>query len=303
MVSSRERAERVLSALAGFPTEPSGEPAGVLAWTLAHGTERRWFADDEGRYAVDVPVFDPTARAAPAPWYAVIETDPVGVPVLTLPRGTQDLIATLPGRSVPAHIDLGQRASLLDLLEELGAPAPEHARPEPGQPPEVWNPRMCALNLRVVEALLDHGAAVRVESLEETAIRETREEHGFDLDAARPTVLGIRLFETRAACKRHRGGPLRHWVLTAQVSDFDDTCPRRVRIVEDKNPHRLDNTYSEQGTFATLPMMWAHLEALAETVEPTPEQQIGIEVAADRLRMIGRIERALACPPRRISAG
>lgn len=306
--AARARAEAILGDFAG--AHPNGEPAGVLAYALANAVEPRAFRPDADGlptplppgapcppdgWTVPMPVWRPVDPTPPRLHYAVIDTDPTGASVLTVPRGTRDLLVR-PAAGPPYRVELGQRRTLLDLLARL-RPAERARWPETPPPGTDWAGDLRRLHVAIVAALLADGAGVEVEPVADAAIRETREEHGFDLADRPERLVRLDLFVEPAPSKRRAGGPIDHWIHAAWVTDFDGVRPRRSVITDEKNPRRLGRRYVEQGTFATLPAMRERLRrARAETAAggaPSAEVALGIETTAGRLAMLGRIERAL----------
>lgn len=263
---------------------PNGAPAGVLACTLAHGVELR-----DGHPA---PVRRPADPTPPRLHYAVIETDPAGVPVLTFPRGTQDLLVR-PADGPPYRIELGQRRTLLDALARI-RPAARARWPDMPRDTD-WDADLRRLHVEVVEALLADGARVEVEPMRQAAARETREEHGLDLDALADRVVRLDLFVEPAPSKRRRGGPIDHWIYAAWLTDFDAVRPRSSVVEEQKNPRRLGRRYVERGTCATLDDMRARLAQARAAAGPDadPELMLALRVCGGRLDLLARIERAL----------
>jgi hypothetical protein len=66
-----------------------------------------------------VPWLDPRSPGAKRLYYAAIETNPAGVMVMTLPKGTQDVLARR--GAVCKRVELGQKRQLVELLREFDA--------------------------------------------------------------------------------------------------------------------------------------------------------------------------------------
>ncbi len=282
MTADRAAARAILGPFAG--ARPNGAPAGVLACTLAHGIEPR-----EGH---PVPVRRPADPNPPRLYYAVIETDPAGVPVLTYPRGTQDLLVR-PADGPPYRIELGQRRTLLDALGRIRPAARARWPDMPAH--RDWDDDLRRLHVEIVEALLADGARVEVEPMRQTAARETCEEHGLDLDALAERVVRLDLFVEPAPSKRRRGGPIDHWIYAAWMTDFDAARPRTSVVEEQKNPRRIGRRYVERGTYATLGDMRDRLTQARALAGPDAdaELKLALRVCAGRLDLLARIERAL----------
>ncbi|MEZ4450777.1 MAG: hypothetical protein R3B09_14945 [Nannocystaceae bacterium] len=313
----KARCEAILAGFNGHPDLPNGRPCGVLAYMVANTRRPRRFAlDADGRsrrlgareepgagerlHVVEVPRLHPGAPEPPRLHYAVIETDPSGVTVATLAKGTQDAIATRGDER--RVIELGQPRQLLALLDDLERPDLLEGLTDRSRP--RWTDlELTRLHRRAVEALLDAGYAVEIEDTFTAAVREAREEHGFDLARERAKVLRVDAFVEVAASKRRPSAPIEHHVYAAWVADFEESLPRVSVIVEEKDQARLGARYRERGVFLTLPAMWRRLaEAQAEAARaPSRRPAVVAELAAtrSRLHMLERIERALVADLRR----
>ncbi|MFJ3927503.1 hypothetical protein [Streptomyces sp. NPDC090022] len=310
----------ILSTFTGYPDIPNGRPCGLWAYMPANASRAKTFAQHPdghveplapGRipppgtrtHTVDVPRWEPGSRRRPELYYAAIETNPTGIMVPSLPKGTQDLLARRPGAFL--RVELGQKRRLIQLIETLGA------RPDLPGPPHPADPDPCrrraadlnALHHQLVRLLLEHGFSVEIESPFEAAVRETSEEHGFDLLREADKVGTCRRFVGMALSKRSPRKPIEHFLYAVQVTDFDDTLPRISTIVEEKDPTRDGWQYEERGVFLTLDAMDARLRAAAREVaaeaasaphSPATSARAGeLRVARSRLAMLRRIERRL----------
>jgi hypothetical protein len=306
----------ILSRYTGYPDIPNGRPCGVWAYMAANRTVTTYFSQlpdgevvriDGGDLdrvrsvdvrAVDVPVLDPEYPSRPELYYAAIETNPADLMVSTLPKGTQDLIARR--NQVRRLIELGQRRQLIELLSELG----EEIKIDHGLIDSFRvdmaerEAELDRLHMLTIEALLRRGYTLKIESPFKAAIRETKEEHGFDLRAEISKVVRVDEFVELAKSKRRPDG-LEHYVFATQVRDFDTTLPRTSQIVEEKAPGREGHVYIEQGIFLTLSQMWQRFRVACRGDDAFDINQhnswrmLELECVQSRLTMLGRIERAL----------
>ena len=311
MADLRQAAIDVLSSFTGYPDLPNGRPCGVWAYTIANATVPVVFAQGaDGRvrrlgssetaaredttHVVDVPRLDPRSPDAKRLYYAAIETDPAGVMVMTLPKGTQDVLARR--GAACKRVELGQKRQLVELLRELDAEPDLHAFeiiPDASMRREAELER---LHVLAIEALLTAGYVVEVESTFEAAARETKEEHGFDFEREQSKVTRVDTFVETAYSKRRLSKQIEHYVYAAAVSDFDETLPRVSEITEDKDPGREGRTYFERGVFRTLPQMWRRAHELRDMLGRQPGQSAAlreVNATVSRLEMLDRIERAL----------
>ncbi|MFD3944623.1 hypothetical protein [Streptomyces sp. NPDC058579] len=310
-------AHRVLSSYTGYPDIPNGRPCGMWAYTMANASRKRTFTQHpDGHvvrhtpgtrpvagartYSVDVPYWDPEARRRPALYYAAIETDPTGIMVPSLPKGTQDLLAHRHGECL--RIELGQKRQLMEVVRDFAA-RPELPTLRHGIDPALRRmAEINALHEQVVTLLLERGYSVEVESVFRTAVRETREEHGFDFLKEGAKVRNCLAFVGMALSKRSPAVPIEHFIYAVQVDDFDDTLPRVSRIVEEKDPTRDGCVYEERGVFLTLDEMDRRLSDAAARVAAEPASRTTttaaarateLRVARSRLAMLRRIEEKL----------
>ena len=136
MTDLRQAAIDVLSSFTGYPDLPNGRPCGVWAYMIANRTSAVVFAQgadgrvrrlgpaetaarDDVTHVIDVPWLDPGSPDPKRLYYAAIETDPAGVLVITLPKGTQDVLARR--GDVCTRIELGQKRQLVELLQRFDA--------------------------------------------------------------------------------------------------------------------------------------------------------------------------------------
>lgn len=315
-----DKARAILAQFSGYPDLPNGRPSGVWAYTLANSTRRVRFAHTPGGHvrrlpdgvsaskhevlhSVDLPRLDPSSSRPARLYYAAIETDPCGVSIATMPKGTQDLIASKDGARF--FVELGQKASLLALLARLCAQAelPKYAHITDASARRAAE--LDWLHERIIKALLERGYTLEIESMLDTAIRETREEHGFDLCRERERVRRIDLFVEESLSKRLVGRPIAHHIYAAWVPDFEQTLPRVSRIQEEKNPAFEGGFYQERGVYLTLPQMWmrfAEAQAVLARTAGCPGVEaitIELDVTASRLCMLERVDRALVAQLRR----
>lgn len=312
MAILRETAISILKGYVGFPALPTGQPCGALAYTWANRTVTRRFDQSEDgqvtrqdnmfavgqnentRY-IQVPYMDPHWPVKPQIYYAVIETDPIGILVPTIPKGSQDLLATLETRVI--RVELGQEKQLSELLGEL-PPADESgssdSMPLPPSTGATHN-TLTELHIEVVTRLLALGYVVQIEDTFTAAIRETREEHGFDYMREYYNVVRLQELHEWAISKRSLQTPIQHHLYAVEVSSFEMTLPCKSYIIEDKNPERQGYRYIEQGLFLTLPQMAVRLAILKENLnKPSSTTAFWthweLEVATSRLHMMGRIQ-------------
>ncbi|MFG1798207.1 hypothetical protein [Nocardia sp. NPDC049149] len=301
----------ILSRFTGYPDLPNGRPCGLLAYMIAnsaspvtfvqHADGRVGRARDpalrggrERQYIIDVPQLDPRSASPPTLYYAVIETNPVGIAVPTLPKGTQDAIAQKDG----AHmvVELGQKRQLVELLRTFGIEPDLCGFDYLADPRKRREAELDRLHMLVIETLLARGYDVDIESTFRAAARETKEEHGFDFDRERPKISRVDMFIEQAFSKRRPEKEIEHYIYAAHVSDFDETLPSVSRITEDKDPRREGETYFERGMFLTLPQMWQRFRAAFGVATAAPSNSAAdseLNATMSRLRMLGRIERRL----------
>jgi L-aspartate oxidase len=307
----RQAAIDVLSSFTGYPDLPNGRPCGVWAYMVANGASPVTFAQradgrvrrlrpsesaarGEATHVIDVPWLDPGSPNAKRLYYAAIETNPAGVMVMTLPKGTQDVLARRSG--VSTRIELGQKRQLVELLRELHAEPDLRAFDVIGDASMRREAELERLHVLAIEALLTAGYIVDVESTFAAAARETKEEHGFDFERERSKVIRMDTFVESAYSKRRLSKPIEHYVYAARVSDFDETLPRVSEITEDKDPGREGGTYVERGVFRTLPQMWRRAHELHDAIRSQPRRwavEREVNATTSRLEMLDRIERAL----------
>jgi len=310
----RREVVEVLSQYTGYPDLPNGRPCGVWAYMVANTTtptpfvqgrdgrvrrqlEPEALSPGDLRYVIDVPSLQPSSTEPPVLYYAAIETDPAGIMVSTLPKGTQDVVARRDGER--RVIELGQKRQLVAFLRELGVIDDPAQWAASAESPRHRKAQLQRLHVMVIEALLEHGYDVHVESTFDAAVRETKEEHGFDLERESAQVTRVDGFIERAFSKREAAAPIEHYVYAARVRHFDATLPRMSVVTEDKDPGREGQTYTERGLFLTLAQMWqrvADARASRPALAGQPAQD-GIErelrATASRLQMLDRIERTL----------
>jgi hypothetical protein len=273
-------------------------------WQFPNGEVARIDGEDGPRVrgvdvrAVDVPVFDLGCPSRPELYYAAIETNPAGLMVSTLPKGTQDLIACRD--QVRRIIELGQRRQLIELLHELGKEIEIGCASVGDFRANIVTRRieLDQLHIFTIEALLRRGYKLNIESPFEAAVRETKEEHGFNLCKEISKVVRVDEFVEFAKSKRCTS-EIEHFVFAAQVRDFDNTLPRTSQIVEEKAPGREGCVYAERGVFLTLSQMWERFHLIHRCVDTLHVNQcdswrfVELESVRSRLIMLARIERAL----------
>ena len=312
MIDLRQAAIDVLSSFTGYPDLPNGRPCGVWAYMIANGTSPVVFAQaadgqvrrlesaqtparDDVTHVIDVPWLDPRSPDEQQLYYAAIETNPAGVMVITLPKGTQDVLAHRDG--VCTRIELGQKRQLVELLRRFGTEPDLRAFDVIGDASTRREAELERLHVLAIEALLTAGYVVAVESTFEAAVRETKEEHGFDFEREQSKVLRVDTFVESAYSKRRLSKQIEHYVYAAHVSDFDATLPRVSEITEDKDPGREGGTYLERGVFRTLPQMWERAQALRDAIGrrhgQAAQPSVRSTATLSRLEMLDRIERAL----------
>ena len=311
MTDLRQAAIDVLSSFTGYPDLPNGRPCGVWAYMIANATCPVAFAQradgrvrrldaaqtaagDEVTHVIDVPWLDPGSLKPKRLYYAAIETNPAGVMVMTLPKGTQDVLARRGGAC--KRVELGQKRQLVQLLCELDAEPDLRAFDVIGDASMRREAELERLHVLAIEALLTAGYVVDVESTFEAAARETKEEHGFDFVREQSKVIRVDTFVEPAYSKRRLSKQIEHYVYAAHVSDFEETLPRASEITEDKDPGREGGTYFERGVFRTLPTMWRRAHALHDAIRRDPGQDAverEVNATTSRLEMLDRIERAV----------
>lgn len=132
---------------------------GTVAYTLANEKNEK-----------GIPVYNRDNPETPRLYFAIMETNRVGVTVAAPPGGTQDIIATL-DEGEPLRVELDKEKGLHAVLKTLGETIPEGIKG-------------AALDHLIVQKLLEHGYAVRLETPFEAALRETGEEHGLIIAGA-----------------------------------------------------------------------------------------------------------------------
>ena len=284
MADVRQAAIDVLSSFTGYPDLPNGRPCGVWAYMVANATipvvfaqradgqTRRLGSETAAReditHVIDVPRLDPRSPGAKRLYYAAIETNPAGVMVMTLPKGTQDVLARR--GAVCKRVELGQKRQLVELLREFDAAPDLGAFEVIADASMRREAELQRLHVLAIEALLTAGYVVDVESTFEAAARETKEEHGFDFEREQSKVTRVDTFVETAYSKRRLSKQIEHYVYAAHVSDFDETLPRVSEITEDKDPGREGGTYVERGVFLTLPQMWRRAHELRDAMAGSP---------------------------------
>lgn len=311
MTDLRQAAIDVLSSFTGYPDLPNGRPCGVWAYMIANRTTAVAFgqgvdgrvrrlgpadtvARDDATHIVDVPWLDPGSPDPRRLYYAAIETDPAGALVTTLPKGTQDVLARRGGGCT--RIELGQKRQLVELLRRLHAEPDLRSFDAIGDASMRREAELERLHVLAIEALLKAGYVVEVESTFEAAVRETKEEHGFDFERERSKVIRVDTFVEPAYSKRRLTKQIEHYIYAAHVADFDETLPRVSEITEDKDPDREGGTYLERGVFRTLPQMWGRARELHDAIRRQPRHMAierEVHATTSRLEMLDRIERAL----------
>lgn len=306
MNALQQQAYKILSQYTGFPDIPSGRPCGVWAYTVAN-VVRRIPAGDEVQPAsshrendaaengkmnyISMPFLDTRIDSPAKIFYAAIETDPTGLLVATFPKGAQDLLATRGNERLV--VEFGQRRDLLSLLESLRGQAGDGYGGN--QPFSSDDTDVQQLHLEVIETLLRQGYDLRMETPFEAAVRETREENGFNLWQSMKHVLRVDMFVEQALSKRRCDVPIEHIIYAAHVSSFTGTTLCHSSITEEKNPDRLGCVYQEYGTFLSLDDMWRKFSAARRIVESMQHgreaAELELRVTESRLEMLGRIER------------
>jgi hypothetical protein len=287
-MSLQEQAHRIIEKYTGYPDLPTGRPCGVLAYMFGHGKQMINISRPDGSSTeelVEVPFFDPGSSVPPQPFYAVIETNPVGLLIPTLAKGAQDLIAVKNEERL--IFELGQPRDLVRQLRALGVN-------------KQWDiSSNCSIQVnemhsQMIIALLGEGYTVRVEAPFEAAVRETREEHGFDLERCRNDVVSLRFCTQRALSKRRPESPIEHYLYVAQVKTFDTTLLATSTIVEEKNPLHYGNVYQEYGMYLSLREMWERYKEAeyCAGANKTLQDRAKVEliVTKSRLALLGRVE-------------
>ncbi len=324
--ASPSQAEVILSQFSGYPNLPNGRPSGVLAYMLANSTRSSAFARKAGGHVrklaadgqpeanetidkIDVPYFDPASDKPCELYYAVIETNPTGIIVATLPKGTQDAHARkIRGKDEPdltITVEFGQKKQLIQLLTQISAP-PDLSEFEIIKDPMARREaELNTLHLLTIQALLDYGCEVCIEPMFVTAKRETMEEHGFDFTREQDRIIRVDSFIEPAVSKRRPKEAIDHYVYAAHVTDFEATLPQASTIIEEKNPSREGESYFEHGVFMTLPQMRARLETASQQAANDPQLKDSPLIAGElastesRLQLMERIERTLVKQLRR----
>ena len=168
------------------------------------------------------------------------------------------------------RIELGQKRQLVELLRRLDAEPDLRAFAVIADASTRREAELERLHVLAIEALLTAGYVVDVETTFEAAARETKEEHGFDVEREQSKVIRVDTFVEAAFSKRRLSKQIEHYVYAAHVSDFDETLPRISEITEDKDPGREGGTYVERGVFRTLPQMWGRARELREAIRRQP---------------------------------
>lgn len=285
--TAHNQALDILRTYTGFPDIPTGRPCGVLAYMMGHGLQEIHLpvhTKPAETVTVKAPFFDPSSKCAPEPYFAVIRTNPAGIWVATLPKGAQDLIATKPG--VEKRYELGQPRDLRQYLLALKADGLSADA-------DCLSGNVNALHLKLIDCLLEEGYEVRIEDPVEAAIRETREEHGFDLSAGLEYTRSFEFCVEYALSKRSPD-PVAHFLCVIGVTSFDTTRLASSDILEEKNPHMLGNRYREFGTYLTVTDMFSILEdAKRYTMQQCGNRELGLKEIAStnsKLQLLRRID-------------
>ena len=289
-------------------------PNGVIAYAIVNDARTR------GDRVVE-PYFNPASSNPLQLAYAFFETNRVGVPVVSVPGGTQDLIATNPLTGETLVIELTKEALLKEALGVIGAEIPQ-------------GHDIDKLERYTAAKFIEKGWRVAIEDSFTAAVREAKEEQGIDLTSSanyigaplqfdraaitkrtidrleklhRVPLLDIRNAKTLADIKllaedlRNSAPPgvsaeAPQRLFAIQVPGFDGVEPvTALDQVENKIKGREGSLYYEKGRFVTLSQMQTQLE-LALTAAQAEEEKgngfAGREIIAthERLNLFRGIE-------------
>ncbi len=293
-------------------SKKSKGPNGVIAYAVVNDTKKR----TDG---VEIPYYNPDSANPAKLAYAFCETDRVGVPVVSIPGGTQDVLAHKDGQEI--RVELTKEDNLVAVLAQIGEANPGIKDVD-------------ALEKHTLAKLIEKGWDVAIEPQFVAAVRETSEEQGLDLTNKAAYVGVPKEFERPAMTKRtvqvlekKHGASLDltgakdladvHAVIqkaeekvgrdnpdlrspqmlyAVQVPDFENVAlANSGEKVEKKIKGRIGAKYYEKGTFATLEGMEAQLE---KAVGAAQEQEAGgnsfarqdVVATYERLQILKKIE-------------
>ena len=296
-------------------------PNGVIAYAVVNDSRTREGTDQKGKtYTYDEPYFNPDLHQRPQLAYAFCETDRVGIPVVSAPGGTQDVIATNPTTGESMIIELTKDKSLKAALAAIGEAAPNVRNTD-------------ALERHTLAKMLEKGWDVKIEDSFTAAVRETKEEQGLNLSSPASyigapmqfnraaitkrtlqdleQVHGSKLFDLNGVSdlegvkkivdqiKSHVPSGTPQMLFAVHVPDFSNVIPiNSGDKIESKIKGREGALYREQGQFVTLAQMEEQLLKalpLAQQEEGKGNSFARQEIVAtyERLNMFKRIEAAL----------
>lgn len=238
---------QVLKNYTGYLDLPSGRPCGVLAYMWAHGKKKIDIPSSKGTNkfeSIEVPFFDASSHCTPKIYYSFIKTNPLGLWLNTIPKGAQDLIAVKFNKEI--RFELGQLRTLKENLLNLGVNTDKYTQNK------TLNCLVNKMHIDLIIRLKQEGFHVRIEHPFEAAVRETKEEHGFDLNKSWDNVKKLNFYLGYSLSKRLKNIPIAHFIYLCEVLSFNDTILSHSFIVEEKNPLFYGRTYEEFGLYMTL---------------------------------------------------
>jgi fructose-1,6-bisphosphatase/inositol monophosphatase family enzyme len=290
-------------------------PNNLIAYAVVNDTKKR----NDG---VEVPYYNPDSTAPAHLAYAFFETDRVGVPVVSAPGGTQDVVATKDGETFV--IELTKEKSLIGALVKIGETDPQIKDVD-------------ALEKHTLTKFIEKGWDVTIEPKFVAAVREASEEQGINITSSASYIGTPKQFERMAMTKRTtqalekehgklfdlsaakdlgdvatlihgveekvgkhtKGLRTPQMLFSVQVPDFDNVqLVNSGEKTETKIKGRDGKKYQERGTFATLESMEEQLQGAIATAQA--EGANGNELARqeiiatyERLQAFKRIEAAI----------
>ncbi len=226
-------AEAVAQASAELAKKSAG-PNGIIAYTQVNDSRRETKEVGGQSITYDLPFFNPDKVGPDNPTrlaYAFFETNRVGVPVVSAPGGTQDLLVNDPETGAPLMgrdkngkskgVELDKADKLNAALKALGKETYTMEVEKKGEIKTV--PAVMKKDGQIVSEggtleeaeknteLLEHyvatkaiekGYRVRLEAPFEAAVREAEEEHGIDLSDRSSYIGAPKKYERQAMTKR-----------------------------------------------------------------------------------------------------
>ncbi len=293
-------------------------PNGIIAYAVVNDEKVRADGTPE-------PFFNPASQKPLKLAYAFFETDRTGVPVISAPGGTQDVVATNPLTGQTLEIELTKESALRKALAIIGADVPNTHDTD-------------KLEHYALAKFIEKGWQLKIEDSFTAAVREAKEEQGIDLTSPASYIGAPQLYDRNAITKRtidriekiHRAplfdirnvnsiadlkgltddiraaappavsaeAPQRLFAI--QVPGFGDATPVNLPDkIESKIQGREGARFYEKGRFVTLEQMAARLDealpvAKAEQDKGNPSAGREIVATYERLQIFRRIEAGLA---------